>query len=192
MKRLTNPTEADLERREAMLDRIERMTELPLMILAFAMVPLLAAPFFWELSPVWQAVALALDTFIWVVFAADLAVKTAIAPRRLQYLRQHWLDVIVVLVPFARPTRILRIIVYGSQGVSRGRSLGQRRFPESIRRWPRAHSCHYRHVGGAGPRLADSVLPGRVVVGHRNGDYGGIRGHRPRDPGGPGPSATCS
>ena len=65
MNRHANPTQTDIERRQAMLDRIERMTELPLMILALAMVPLLAAPLFWDLSPSSEAVAFALDMFIW-------------------------------------------------------------------------------------------------------------------------------
>lgn len=115
MDRPAGPTETDIGRREALLDRIERATELPLMVLAFAMVPLLAAPLFWDLSPAAEAVTFALDMLIWALFAADLAVKAAIAPRRLEYLRGHWLDVLVVLVPFARPLRIVRIVVYGSR-----------------------------------------------------------------------------
>ena len=80
MNRLGNLPQTGLaERREILLDKIERTTELPLMILAFAMVPLLAAPVFWELSPSWEALVIALDTFIWAVFAADLTVKIAIA-----------------------------------------------------------------------------------------------------------------
>ena len=118
MNEHANPTHTDTQdrdRREDLLDRMERMTELPLMILAFAMVPLLAAPLFWDLSPASEAVAFALDMFIWALFAADLAVKVAVAPRRVEYLRQHWLEVLVVLIPFARPLRILRLIVYGSR-----------------------------------------------------------------------------
>lgn len=115
MKRLRTLTEADEVRREETLDRLERMTELPLMLLAFAMVPLLAAPFVWELSASTEAVVLALDVFIWAFFAADLVVKVAVAPRRAQYLRQHWLEVLVVLVPLARPLRLLRLIAYGSR-----------------------------------------------------------------------------
>ena len=113
-----NRTETDTpepDRREALLDRIERMTELPLMLLAFAMVPLLAAPIFWDLSPASHAVAFALDMFIWALFATDLAVKVAVAPRRVEYVKQHWLEVLVVLIPFARPLRILRLIVFGSR-----------------------------------------------------------------------------
>ena len=114
----TNRTETDTlgpDRREVLLQRIERMTELPLMLLAFAMVPLLAAPLFWDLSPTSEAVVVALDMFIWALFATDLTVKVAVAPRRIEYLRGHWLEVLVVLIPFARPLRILRLIVFGSR-----------------------------------------------------------------------------
>lgn len=42
---------SDTSSREALLDRVERVTELPLMVLSFAMVPLIAAPVFWDLAP---------------------------------------------------------------------------------------------------------------------------------------------
>ena len=116
MSRATNPTEnGAIERREVMLDKIERATELPMMVLAFVMIPLLVAPLFWDLSSRAEAVVLALDGFIWALFATDLAIKVAIAPQRLKYVRQHWLDVMIVLVPIVRPLRILRIILYGSR-----------------------------------------------------------------------------
>ena len=103
------------DRRELLLDRIERTTELPLMILSFAMIPLVAASFLWELRPAAENLVLALRIGAWAIFAADLVVRTAIAPRRLPYLRQHWLDVLVVLFPPARPLRILWILAHGSR-----------------------------------------------------------------------------
>ena len=45
----------------------------------------------------------------------DLGVKVIIAPKRLAYIRQHWLEVLVVLLPFARPLRLARLFVYGSR-----------------------------------------------------------------------------
>ncbi len=106
---------ADAEQREAILYKLERITEIPLMLLAFLMVPLLLAPIYWDLTPDSESLVVSLDILVWCLFAVDLGVKTAIAPRRLAYLREHWLDVLVVLLPFARPLRILRIIVYGSR-----------------------------------------------------------------------------
>ena len=103
------------DRREALLVRIERATELPLLVLAFAMVPLLAASLFWDLTPHGERLVFIADAVVWALFAADLVVKTAIAPDRRGFLSQHWLDVLLVVIPFARPFRLLRIAVYGTK-----------------------------------------------------------------------------
>ena len=70
------------DRREALLVRTERATELPLLILAFAVVPLLAASLFWDLTPNGERLVFIADVVVWALFAADLAVKTAISPDR--------------------------------------------------------------------------------------------------------------
>ena len=102
----------ETQRREALVRRVERVTEIPLLLLGFGMVPLLVASFLWDLSPSGERLVFMLDAVIWGIFTADLAVKTAIAPSRRGYLRRHWLDVLIVVIPFIRPFRILRIIVY--------------------------------------------------------------------------------
>ncbi len=119
MHRPSEPEPGRSARREALLDRIERGTELPLMILSFALIPLLAAPLLWELRPASQALALSCSLTIWAGFAAELLVRLAIAPRRGRYLRQHWLDALAVLLPVARPLRILWITRYGSRAYRR-------------------------------------------------------------------------
>lgn len=106
---------SDVAKREAMLVRVERITELPLLALAFGMIPLLLGPILWDLSSAEEVTFLALDIFIWALFAVDLGVKVIIAPKRLAYIRQHWLEVLVVLLPFARPLRLARLFVYGSR-----------------------------------------------------------------------------
>jgi voltage-gated potassium channel len=115
MKKLPRVHAPDVSQREALLHRIERLTELPLLVLAFAMIPLLVGPFLWELSPEEEAIFVALDTFIWALFAIDLIVKVVVTPHRLAYLRRHWLEVLVVVVPFFRPLRLLRIFLFGSR-----------------------------------------------------------------------------
>ena len=55
------------------------------------------------------------DIFIWAVFVADLVVKTAIAPRRIAYLKSHWLDLAILVAPPIRPLRLVRLFVYGSR-----------------------------------------------------------------------------
>ncbi|MFC1989391.1 potassium channel family protein [Chloroflexota bacterium] len=115
MKKLRDIHTPDTAQREALLHRIERLTELPLLILAFIMIPLLVGPLLWKLSPSEEAVFLTLDWFIWAIFAIDLAIKLMVAPHRLAYLRKHWLEVLVVIIPFLRPLRILRVFIFGSR-----------------------------------------------------------------------------
>jgi len=115
MKKLLKMNTSDASHREELLHRIERLTELPLLVLAFVMIPLLIGPLLWKLPPSEEAIFMALDTFIWAIFAIDLAVKTVVATKRLAYLRRHWLEVLVVVVPFFRPLRILRIFIFGSR-----------------------------------------------------------------------------
>jgi len=115
VKKLTSLHKPDVSRREALLLRIERLTELPLMVLAFVMIPLLVGPILWRLSPQEEAIFLSLDYFIWALFVVDMGIKIIVAPHRLAYLRRHWLEVLVVVVPFFRPLRLLRIFLFGSR-----------------------------------------------------------------------------
>jgi voltage-gated potassium channel len=115
MSKIPKKIKPDVTHREELLHRIERVTEMPLLILSFAMIPLLIGPMFWKLSPTEEVTFFTLDYFIWALFAVDLIVKTVISPHRFNYLRRHWLEVLVVVVPFFRPLRILRIFIFGSR-----------------------------------------------------------------------------
>lgn len=79
------------------------------------MIPLLIGPLLWDLSTQEETTFLILDYFIWALFVVDLIIKLVISPNRGNYLRRHWLEVLVVVVPFFRPLRILRIFVFGSR-----------------------------------------------------------------------------
>ena len=59
---------------KTLLTRIERLTELPLLILAFVMIPLIAGPYLWDLSIEEEATFMTLDMFIWAIFAVDLII----------------------------------------------------------------------------------------------------------------------
>jgi len=115
MKKLPSLHIPDVPRREELLHHIERITELPLLVLAFAMIPLLIGPLLWDLSPGEEATFIAFDMLVWALFAVDLGIKVVVAPQRLAYLRRHWLEVLVVIVPFFRPLRLLRIFIFGSR-----------------------------------------------------------------------------
>ena len=91
------------------LTRFERATELPLLFLAIAMVPLLLAPLVWDLGNRPEDVVLALDWLIWGVFAAEFSIRVFLARgTRIRYIAHHWIDVLIVVLPFLRPLRVLR------------------------------------------------------------------------------------
>lgn len=92
------------------LRAVERFTELPLLLLALAMGPLLVVPAVTDLSETLDRAFLVADWLIWAAFAVDFGVKLVVAPARLQYVRGHWLEVGMVLLPFLRPLRLARLL----------------------------------------------------------------------------------
>jgi len=55
--------------REALLIRVERLTELPLLVVSFIMVPILVGPFVWDLSTAEKATFAFVNALIWATFA---------------------------------------------------------------------------------------------------------------------------
>jgi voltage-gated potassium channel len=49
-------------------------------------------------------------TGIWALFAADFIVRLALAGNRRQFFRTHLLDVLILVLPMARPLRALRVL----------------------------------------------------------------------------------
>ncbi len=108
-----------LTNREDRLKRVERITETPMTLLAVFTIPLLLGPYLWGDEP-----HLGWDFAVWSVFAIELLVRVFLAPDRRSYLRSHWIDVLLVVVPFFRPLRVLRIAVFAVRiGVGVGHAL---------------------------------------------------------------------
>lgn len=99
----------DRRRRADWLGRLERWTDAPLTALAVALIPLILIPLLFDLSNDTVAVFETVNALVWGIFAADLLAKLAIAPDRLRYLRTHWFDVVIVLLPLLRPLRLARV-----------------------------------------------------------------------------------
>lgn len=91
-------------------ERIERVTEVPMILLALAYVVVFVVGLLPDLSPGALRAAEFAEYVIIALFAAELAVRIAVAERRWAYLRAHWLDLVVVAVPFLRPLRLLRLV----------------------------------------------------------------------------------
>ena len=94
--------------RAAALERFERAVELPLLVLALAMVPLLVVPLLLDLPTGVAATFLALDGFIWAAFAFEYVVRLALTDKRWRFVRREWPDLLIILLPFLRPLRVVR------------------------------------------------------------------------------------
>ena len=101
------------------LQKVERVTEMPLMVMSFAMIPILTGLYLWDLSPVEERLYTVLEIGIWACFAVIFAFKFILAPSKRAYLRHNWLDALLVILPVIRPLRIIRAFVWIARDVSR-------------------------------------------------------------------------
>jgi voltage-gated potassium channel len=98
------------EQRTRAFDAVERATDLPMLLLSLALVPLLIVPMIVSVPDSLEPALLTVEWLIWAAFAMELIVKTYLAPARWRYLRNHWFDLVVVLVPILRPLRVVRSV----------------------------------------------------------------------------------
>ena len=113
----------DKQTRARWAAKVDRVTEIPMLLLAAAMIPVVLMPLVMSLSATLDIALFALNWFIWAAFAIELVVKTYLAPNRREYLVKHWYDVLIVVVPFLRPLRILALAM--RLGSSWGRVFGR-------------------------------------------------------------------
>ena len=98
--------EEDLTReRDELLQRLEDWLETPMLVLAFVWLALLVVELIWDESLIFGTIG----TIIWVVFIVDFAVKLALAPHKVAFLKRNWLTAISLLLPALRLFRIFRV-----------------------------------------------------------------------------------
>jgi voltage-gated potassium channel len=90
------------------LERFERQTTWPSLILAVASLPLIIIPIAWDLAPSTESTYFAIDWFIWAYFALEYLTRLYLSPRKGVFFRKNVLDLVIVLLPFLRPLRIAR------------------------------------------------------------------------------------
>jgi voltage-gated potassium channel len=108
-------------------DRFTEAVDGPMMVITILWLPILIVPL---VTPVHGSVAesfLVIDFMIWGLFVIEYLVKLYLAPQRWRYVKTHILQLIIVVVPFLRPLRVLpvlsRLVVVGGSAISRGRKI---------------------------------------------------------------------
>ncbi|MFE0529561.1 potassium channel family protein [Micromonospora parva] len=91
--------------------RWERLTGLPLMLLAVLFLMVYAAPILRpDLAAAWRRAFEATTLLIWLMFWVDFVVRLFLAGDRRRFLRGHLFDLAVLVLPVLRPLRALRLI----------------------------------------------------------------------------------
>ncbi len=111
------------DHRQVLLDRVEAATAGPLTIAAILLVASFLAPAIAPDVDALHAARLVIVPVVWFLFAANLAIKLAIAPDRTHYLRRHWLDVLIVALPVFHPLMIGMAGTAGLRGYAGLRDL---------------------------------------------------------------------
>ncbi len=94
--------------RAAALERFERAVELPLLVLALAMVPLLVVPLLVDLPSGLDSAFVAADWLIWAAFAFEYVVRLVLTEKRWRFVRREWPALLIIVLPFLRPLRVVR------------------------------------------------------------------------------------
>lgn len=93
------------------VERWERRSEVPLILLAVAFLIAYAWPVLDpRLDPNTRTVLDALSWTVWGAFALDLLIRLVLADDRRAYAVRHWYDVALVALPLLRPLRLLRLL----------------------------------------------------------------------------------
>lgn len=99
--------------------RVEKALSIPMIAIALMVLPLTALDYFSadKIAP-GSSMALFIQIgtgLIWLAFAAEFLVMISVVDRKLQYCKEHWIDVAVICLPLiaflraARLTRLLRL-----------------------------------------------------------------------------------
>jgi len=62
-----------------------------------------------RLPGVWQDLCVAVVLGAWTVFAVDYAVRWRLSGQGPRFVRTHWLDTLVLVLPLLRPVRVVRV-----------------------------------------------------------------------------------
>lgn len=102
---------------ETLGERLERHFSLPMMLIAMLILPVLGLEMLWqdqvEQRP-WLASSLDVSTrLIWLAFALEFAVMLSATREKLSYCIQHWVDLVIIILPLVSFLRALRVLRLG-------------------------------------------------------------------------------
>ena len=100
----------DPTRREILRDKLDCYLDLPLALASVVVVLLVIIQLTGEVNEPWRGRMEVLSWGLWSLFFLEFVAKFALAPEKRLYLRSHWLDVLIVLLPFLKFLRLARVL----------------------------------------------------------------------------------
>ncbi|AMV21038.1 hypothetical protein [Planctomyces sp. SH-PL14] len=98
---------------DELAEEVERRLGLPMIGVALLVLPLLGVEMMFldkqEQLRGWELALRLCSAFIWTLFTMEFLVMITIVTRKLQYVKQHWLDLAIILLPLVEFLRALRI-----------------------------------------------------------------------------------
>jgi len=101
--------------RSALVMRIERILEGPMVFLGFVWLVLLLIELIWGLTPALEILSIS----IWIVFLIDFIIKIIAAPDKTSFLKRNWLTILSLIIPALRVLRFARVfrLMRGLRGI---------------------------------------------------------------------------
>ncbi|RJQ55801.1 MAG: glutamate racemase [Actinobacteria bacterium] len=95
--------------REELRDAIDSALDVPMAILAFIALVLIVIDLTAAVSPAYTTAVEVVYWLVWSAFVGEFVVKLLLSRNKRLYIRQHWVELALVAVPFLRIFRVLRI-----------------------------------------------------------------------------------
>jgi hypothetical protein len=96
--------------------KLERALSIPMVLLALAAIPVLVMELRWphyvHASWALQFLVIASTVLIWMAFVVEFVLLCSLSDNKIAYIRTHWLDLLIILLPlvaFLRLTRLARL-----------------------------------------------------------------------------------
>ncbi len=101
-------------------ERLDRAFSIPMLFIALMILPILGIELFAaEYVKLHPELALILDlatAVIWIAFSVEFIVMSSVAEKKLTYIARHWINLVIILLPFLaflRSTQLLRLTRMG-------------------------------------------------------------------------------
>lgn len=105
------------------LQQWQRASAWPLVALSLVYTAVYITPIFaYPLHRPWSVLCHYLEYIIWAIFVVDYTIQFQLAVNKKTFLRDEWLALLFVVIPFFRPVRAVRGIVFLRQATTRPRN----------------------------------------------------------------------